>query len=87
MGQIVEVQIDDIVIKDKTCVEHVQLLEEPFDLMQKYNMKLNSLKCAFGVNVGKFLGFLVTQRGIEANLDQMKVVLEMPIPSTKKEMQ
>ena len=50
-------------------------------------MKLNSLKCAFGVNVGKFLGFLVTQRGIEANLDQMKVVLEMPIPSTKKEMQ
>ena len=50
-------------------------------------MKLNSLKCAFGVSTGKFLGFMVTRRGIKVNLDQIKVVLKMPIPSTKKEMQ
>ena len=87
MGRTMEVYIDDIVIKSKTRVEHIQHLEEVFSLMRKYNMKLNALKCAFGVNTGKFLGFLVTQWGIEMKLDQVKVVLETPIPSTKKEMQ
>ena len=87
MGRTMEVYIDDIVIKSKTRVEHIQHLEEAFSLMRKYNMKLNVLKCAFGVNTGKFLGFLVTQRGIEMKLDQVNVVLETPIPSTKKEMQ
>ena len=50
-------------------------------------MKLNSLKCAFDINTGKFLGFLVTQRGIKINSNQVKFVLKTPIPSTKKEMQ
>ena len=50
-------------------------------------MKLNPLKCTFGISAGKFLDFLVTQRGIEVNPNQVKVVLEMLIPSTKKEMQ
>ena len=86
MGQRMEVYIDDIVVKSKTRAEHVQHLEKAFGLMQKYNMKLNPLKCAFSVNAGKFLGFLVTQQGIETNPDQVKVMLEMPIPSNKKEM-
>lgn len=59
-------------------------MEKVFGLMQKYNMKLNLLKCAFGVSVGKFPDFLVTQREIEVNSDQVKVVLERPISSTKK---
>ena len=50
-------------------------------------MKHNPAKCAFGVSAGKFLGFMVTQRGIEVNLDQIKVVLETPAPSSKKELQ
>ena len=49
-------------------------------------MKLNPTKCAFGVNT-KFLGFMVIQRGIEVNLDQIKVILETPTPSSKKELQ
>ena len=56
----VEVYIDDIVVKSKTRAEHVQHLEETFCLMRAYNMKLNPAKYAFGVNVGKFLGFMVT---------------------------
>ena len=56
-----EMYIDDIVIKSKTHTENVQYLKEAFGLMLKYNMKLNLLKCAFGVNACKFLGFLVTQ--------------------------
>ena len=48
-------------------------------------MKLNPAKCAFGVSTGKFLGFIVNNRGIEANPDKIKVVLEMPPPSSMKE--
>ena len=50
-------------------------------------MKLNPLKCAFGVNAGRFLGFMVTQRGIEANPAQLKAILQSPDPSSKKEIQ
>ena len=50
-------------------------------------MKLNPLKSAFGVSAGRFLGFMVTQRGIEANLVQLKAILQSPAPSSKKEIQ
>lgn len=83
----VKVYIDDIVVKIKTRGEHTQHLEETFRLMQIYNMKLNPTKWAFGVSVGKFLGFMVTQKGIEVNPNQIKVLLETPVPSSKKELQ
>lgn len=79
-----EVYIDDIVVKGKTRSEHTQHLEEILLLMKAYNMKLNPAKCTFGVSVSKFLGFIVTRRGIEANLDQIKVVFETFAPSSKK---
>lgn len=82
-----EVYIDDIVVTNKTYSEHAQHLEETFHLMMVYNMKLNPTKCAFGVSAGKFLGFMVTQREIKVNPDQIKVILEMPAPSSKKELQ
>ena len=50
-------------------------------------MKLNPLKCAFGVSAGRFLGFMVTQRGIEANPAQLKAILQSPAPSSKEEIQ
>ena len=50
-------------------------------------MKLNLAKCAFGISTGKFLGFMATQRGIEVSPDQVKVVLETPVPNNKKELQ
>ena len=50
-------------------------------------MKLNPLKCAFGVNAGRFLGFMVTQRGIEANPAQLKAILQSPAPASKKGIQ
>ena len=79
--------IDDIVVKRKTKDEHDQYLEEVFRLLRKYDLKLNLSKCVFGVSVGKFLGFMVTQRGIEVNPDQIKVVMETSAPSSKKEPQ
>ena len=80
----VEVYINDIVVKNKTQSEHAQHLKETFHLIRAYNMKLNPTKCAFGVNTGKFLGFMVTQRRIEVNPDQIKVILETLIPNSKK---
>lgn len=60
IGQTVEVYIDNIVVKSKTHVEHIQHLEKAFNLMHKYNIKLNPFKCAFRVSTGKFFGFMVT---------------------------
>ena len=54
--------------------------------MKMYNKKLNLTKCAFGVNAGKFLGFMVTERGIEVSPDQIKVVMETLAPNSKKEL-
>ncbi|RVW98476.1 Transposon Ty3-I Gag-Pol polyprotein [Vitis vinifera] len=60
---------------------------EVFHLLRKYDMKSNPSKCAFGVSVGKFLRFMVSQRGIEVSLDQVKEVMETPPPRSKKELQ
>lgn len=75
IGHTIEVYIDDIVVKSRTQSEHTQHLEETIRLTWTYNMKLNLTKCTFGVSARKFLGLMVTQRGIEVNMDQIKVVL------------
>lgn len=87
IGRIVEVYIDDIIIKSETQAKHVQHLEEAFCLMWAYNMKHNLVKCVFSINARKFLRFMVTKMWIEINLAQVKVVLETPTPSSKKELQ
>ena len=81
----VEVYIDDIVIKIRTHSKHLHHLKEAFDLMRKYDMKLNMLKCAFRVSTRMFLIFKVMQKGIEVSLTQVKVVLETLAPIDKKE--
>nr|CAN67251.1 hypothetical protein VITISV_026553 [Vitis vinifera] len=87
IGHTVEVYIDDIVVKSKTREEHVLHLQEVFHLLRKYGMKLKPSKCAFGVSAGKFLGFMVSPKGIEVSPDQVKAVMETPPPRSKKELQ
>ncbi|RVW58113.1 Retrovirus-related Pol polyprotein from transposon 17.6 [Vitis vinifera] len=87
IGHTVEVYIDDIVVKSKTREQHDLHLQEVFHLLRRYGMKLNPSKCAFGVSAGKFLGFMVSQRGIEVSPDQVKAVMETPPPRNKKELQ
>ncbi|RVW81950.1 Transposon Ty3-I Gag-Pol polyprotein [Vitis vinifera] len=87
VGCTVEVYIDDVVVKRKTREEHTVHLQEVFHLLRKYDMKLNPSKCAFGVSAGKFLGFMVSQRGIEVSPDQVKAVMETSPPRSKKELQ
>ena len=62
-------------------------LRETFDTLRKYKMKLNPSKCAFEVSLGKFLDFMVSQRRIKANLKKVKVIMEMTLPKTVKEVQ
>jgi hypothetical protein len=58
-----------------------------FNMLRSYQMKLNPAKCAFGVSSSKFLGFMVSNRGIEANPEKVRAVLEMQVPLTTKQLQ
>ncbi|KAL5782164.1 hypothetical protein ACOSP7_007193 [Xanthoceras sorbifolium] len=60
---------------------------QTFTTLRRYNMRLNPEKCIFGVTSGKFLGFMVHQRGIEANPDKIKAIQELRSPCTIKEIQ
>ena len=82
-----EVYIDDMLVKSVKVELHITHLAEVFQVLKSYNMKLNPAKCAFGVSAGKFLGFIVNSRGIEANPDKIKVVLNMLPPSNIKDIQ
>ena len=59
IGKTMEVYIDDMLVKSKTATDHVARISDTFAILRKYRMKLNSLKCAFGVAFEKFLGFIV----------------------------
>ena len=80
-----EVYIDDMLVKSTTAELHIAHMYEAFQILREYNMKLNPSKCAFGVSAGKFLGFIVNNRGIEANPNKIKAMLDMPPPSNIKE--
>ena len=68
IGWNVEVYMDDMLVKSMDEGKHLNNLQETFDTLRQYDMKLNPNKCAFGVSLGKFLRFMVSHRGIEANL-------------------
>ena len=85
IGASMEVYIDDMLVKSVKAEFHVDHLTELFQVLKDYKMELNLTKCAFGVSVGKFLGFIVNSRGIESNPDKIKAVLDMQPPSNTKE--
>ena len=82
-----EVYIDDMLVKSKERPDHTQHLQETFELLCTYDMKLYPLKCVFGVSSGKFLGYMVTQRGIEANPNQVRAIIESQTPTSRKGVQ
>ncbi|XP_077249232.1 uncharacterized protein LOC143888687 [Tasmannia lanceolata] len=75
IGRNTEVYVDDMLVKSLKATSHVTNLHEAFTVLPKYQMKLNPSKCAFGVTSGKFLRFMVSQRGIEANPEKYKPCL------------
>ena len=59
IGKSMEIYMDDMLVKSKMAGDHAEHLRQMFNILQKYQMKLNPLKCAFGVESSKFLGFMV----------------------------
>ena len=66
-----------MVVKNKVESEHVNDLRNIFDILKRHKLLLNASKCSFGVGSGKFLGYMVTHRGIEVNLDQIKAINDL----------
>ena len=82
-----EVYVDDMLVKSKEELAHLDDLRETFATLKQYQMKLNPGKCVIGVASGKFLGFMVSQRGIEANPEKVQAIINMASPKTVKEVQ
>ena len=74
IGCTVEIYIDDMMVKSKQEKGHVSDLEEVFEVLQWHKLRLNADKCVFGVKTGKFLGYMITYRGIEVDPDQIKAM-------------
>ena len=87
LDKTMEVYIDDMLVKSKERPDHTTHLQQAFELLREYDMKLNPAKCAFEVSVGRFLGFMMTQRVIEANPAHLQAILESPAPSSRKGIQ
>ena len=77
IGRTMELYRDDILVKLKVVGDYVTHLGEMFVVLRRYRIKLNLLKCVFRVGSGKFLWFIVNQRGIEANPEKIKALLDM----------
>ena len=87
MGKNIEVYIDDMVVKSKIVSEHTEDLTNIFEILRGHKLRLNSFKCSFGVGSDKFLGYMVTHRGIEVNPDQIKAINNLQPPQNPKEIQ
>jgi hypothetical protein len=87
LGIIMEVYIDDIVVKSVEFDRHLADLQLSFERMRQYGLKMNPLKCVFSVSMGRFLGFVVHERGIEIDPMKMEAINKIQAPTCKREVQ
>jgi hypothetical protein len=87
IGKIVEIYIDDVVIKSLNHDSHLEDVKRTLECTRKHGLKMNPNKCAFGVSAGEFLGFLVHEGGIEVGKKSMKAIDEVVPPTNLKELQ
>ena len=85
IGRNMEVYVDNMLVKSKEELAHLDNLREMFATLKQYQMKLNPSKYVFGVASSKFLGFMVSQRGIEVNPEKVQAIINMASPRTVKE--
>ena len=85
LGKNIEIYIDDMVVKSKLESKHINDLENIFEILRRHKLQLNASKCSFGVGLGKFLGYMVTHRGIEVNPDQIKAINNLQSLRNSKE--
>ncbi|GKV35499.1 hypothetical protein SLEP1_g43756 [Rubroshorea leprosula] len=87
IGKFMEIYIDDVVVKSNGEADHLVHLRKSFERMRQHGLKMNPLKCAFGVSAGNFLGYLVHERGLEVDKNKARAVIEVKPPQNKKELQ
>ena len=87
LGKNVEVYIDDMVVKSKLVSEHVEDLTSIFEILREHKLRLNASKCSFGVGSEKFLGYMVTHKGIKVNPNQIKAINDLQPLRNPKEVQ
>ena len=80
IGETMEVYVDNVLVKSRAAIDHVDHLRQMFSILRRYQMNLKPLKCAFGVRSGKFLRHMVNQQGIKTNPKNIKVLLDMCSP-------
>lgn len=86
MHDIMEDYFDNILAKSRTREDHLEVLAKIFDRLEQYKVRLNPKKCVFGVIARNLLGFIVSNGGIEVDLEKVKAILEMPAPTTLKQL-
>ncbi|XP_077223338.1 uncharacterized protein LOC143856943 [Tasmannia lanceolata] len=87
IGRNMKVYVGDMLVNSQSTQDHVSDLKETFHILRQHNMKLNPTKCTFGVGAGKFLGFMVSKRGIEANSEKIRAIVELTQPKIIREVQ
>ena len=87
IGRLVEIYIDDIMVKSKAVADHVADLRQVLERTRKNGLRMNPLKCAFGVSAGQFLGFIVHERGIEIGPKSIDSIRNLEPPTTKTQLQ
>ena len=87
IGKIVEIYIDDVVVKSKNYTEHLADLRKTLESTRRHGLKMNPNKCAFGVSAGQFLGFMIYERGIEIGERSITAIDKVVPPTSKKELQ
>ncbi|KAL6348487.1 hypothetical protein AAG906_008941 [Vitis piasezkii] len=81
----VEVYVDDMIVKSRDRTDHLVALQRFFERIRQFRLRLNPKKCTFGVASGKLLGHIVSEQGIEIDLEKIRAILDMPAPRTEKE--
>ena len=87
LGKNIKVYIDDMVVKSKVEFEHINNLRNIFEILKRHKLCLNAAKCSFGVGSSKFLGYMVTDCGIELDSDQIRAIHDLQPPQNPKEVQ
>jgi len=87
IGTLVEIYIDDVVVKSEDFAKHLADLRKILECTRKHGLKMNPNKCAFGVLAGQFLGFMVHQRGIEISRSSIDAINMVVAPADKTELQ
>ncbi|WJZ87460.1 hypothetical protein VitviT2T_006837 [Vitis vinifera] len=85
MHRDVEVYVDDMIVKSRDRANHLAALERFFERIRQFKLRLNPKKCTFGVTSGKLLGYIVNERGIEADPNKIKAILDMSTPRNERE--